>query len=102
MDNFTKLADILEFLMLIGFGISWPINISKAWKARSAKGTSVIFYFFIVIGYVFGIVSKILKISAGMTVPLYVIIIYAVNTIMVTCGIIIYFRNKRIDKNQQC
>lgn len=91
------MADLLEFLMLICFGVSWPINIAKAWKARSAKGTSVIFYFFIVIGYICGIVSKIIKISAGQTVPLYVIIIYAVNTLMVSCGIAIYYRNKKID-----
>lgn len=95
------MADLLEFLMLICFGVSWPINISKAWKTRSAKGTSVIFYFFIAIGYIFGIISKVLKINAGVTVPLYVIIIYAVNTLMVSCGILIYYRNKKLDKNSK-
>ena len=31
--------------MLICFGVSWPINIAKAWKARSTKGISVLFFY---------------------------------------------------------
>lgn len=91
------MADIFEVIMLICFGISWPVNIAKAWRARTAKGASVVFYFFIAVGYVFGIAGKILKISAGQTVPVYVLVFYAVNTVMVTSGILIWFRNRRLD-----
>ena len=38
-----NLASFLEMLMLICFGVSWPINIAKAWRARSTKGISVLF-----------------------------------------------------------
>ena len=31
-------ASFMEMLMVVCFGISWPINIRKAWKARSTKG----------------------------------------------------------------
>ena len=37
--------------MVICFGISWPINIVKAWKARSTKGISLLFYSFITCSY---------------------------------------------------
>lgn len=34
-----SIAGVLEMLMVVCFGISWPINISKAWNARTAKET---------------------------------------------------------------
>ena len=37
------MADIFELLMIVCFGVSWPINIYKAWKARTTKGSSVQF-----------------------------------------------------------
>ena len=51
------MANFLEVMMVVLFGISWPLNIAKAWKARSAKGSSVLFYYFIWAGYLFGIAS---------------------------------------------
>ena len=52
----ANLASILETLMIITFGASWPINLTKAWRARSTKGISILFYTLIFIGYLFGIV----------------------------------------------
>ena len=46
------MTDLLEAVMIICFGISWPLNIVKAWKARTAKGTSVLFYVCIFVGYI--------------------------------------------------
>ena len=46
-------ASIMEMMMVVCFGISWPLNIVKAWNARTAKGTSLLFYSFLWIGYVF-------------------------------------------------
>lgn len=83
--------------MVICFGISWPINITKAWKARTAKGTSVLFYFFIWIGYIFVIIAKTLKHQDGIFTPIYVWFFYILNTVMVSCGILIYFRNRILD-----
>ena len=34
------MAAFLEAIMLVCFGLSWPINAMKAWKARTAVGTS--------------------------------------------------------------
>lgn len=103
MDTFIS---IMETMMVILFGISWPINIIKAWKARTAKGTSVLFYFFIWLGYIFALIGKfaLIKENAGIpwynTVHWYVMFFYFVNIIMVTIGIIIYFRNTVIDSKE--
>ena len=100
----TTAASIMEMLMVVCFGISWPLNISKAWKARTAKGTSVMFYWFIWIGYIFAIIGKVLMIIYNapqpwyVTVKWYVMFFYILNTLMVSCGIAIYFRNKKLDR----
>ena len=97
------ISTIMETIMIICFGLSWPLNISRAWKARTAKGTSILFYSFIWIGYICAIIGKLALIAANpsqpwyMTVKWYVLFFYVLNTLMVTCGILIYFRNKRLD-----
>jgi len=92
------MANFLEVMMVILFGVSWPLNIVKAWKARTAKGMSVLFYFFIWTGYLFGIASKAVKLYHGVSTPGYVWFFYILNTLMVSVGIAIYFRNAKLDK----
>lgn len=97
-------TSVMETLMVICFGISWPINIIKAWKSKTAKGSSVLFYSFIWIGYIFAMVGKIAMIIGNSpnpwyeTVKWYVMFFYVLNIIMVSAGIIIYLRNKWFDK----
>ncbi len=88
--------------MVICFGLSWPLNITKAWKARTAKGMSVQFYAFIWIGYICGIVSKVIELGNGIATPTYVLFLYIVNLVMVSLGILIYIRNKKFDKKLNC
>ena len=38
------LASVLETLMIVSFGISWPINLAKAYRSRSTKGKRVAEY----------------------------------------------------------
>ncbi len=102
-----KYASILEMLMVICFGVSWPINIAKAWRARTAKGVSVLFYSFILVGYLVGIASKIVLIRYYApapwyeTVKWYVLFFYIVNTLMVGVGILICFRNRALDRRRE-
>lgn len=86
------MVEVLEALMVILFGVSWPINIIKIYKARTSKNYSVVFYYLIDIGYIFGITSKLL---AGKVT--YVLFFYIINFIMVTLSIIIYYRNLKLD-----
>ncbi len=91
------MADILEAVMIVCFGLSWPVNIVKLLKSRTAKGSSVLFYVFIDLGYVAGIAAKIIKLQNGIQTPWYVWFFYVLNFFMVLAGIIIFCRNKRLD-----
>ncbi|MBE7002006.1 MAG: hypothetical protein E7421_04840 [Ruminococcaceae bacterium] len=86
------LADIFETLMILSFGISWPINVLKGYRSRTAKGKSVLFDYFILFGYFCGVASKI--ISHNYNLAFY---FYFPNIIMVITDIIIYYRNRRLD-----
>ena len=89
----SELPQILEALMVISFGISWPMSIMKSLRARSAKGKSLPFLLMIEFGYVCGIAGKI----AGNNIT-YVFIFYVLNFCMVGTDILLYFRNRRLDK----
>ena len=89
------MVNILEMIMLICFGASWPINLSKAWKARTAKGTSLPFFLLIEFGYVCGILAKII----GNNIT-YVLAFYFLNVFVVALNIAVYFRNRRLDRER--
>ena len=52
------ISHLLEALMILCFGLSWPLSIYKSWTSRTAKGKSLYFEVFIWIGYIFGIANK--------------------------------------------
>ncbi len=87
------MSEMFEVFMVVCFGISWPTSIWKSYKSRTAKGKSFMFLCFIFIGYICGIISKF---TAGNIT--YVVIFYILNLIMVFTDIVLYARNKRIDK----
>lgn len=87
------MSQIFEALMVICFGFSWPISIVKSYRAKTAKGKSIVFMILILIGYLFGIASKL--ISDTIT---YVLVFYVINSVMVSADIALYFRNRAIDK----
>ncbi len=94
------MAEILEIIMIICFGISWPFNAIKSWKARTTKGKSLPFLLFILIGYVAGITSKFLNEAYmnSFATKWYVLIFYFINFIMVSIDLAFYFRNLHLDK----
>ena len=52
------MATILESVMLICFGCSWPMSLMTNIRAKSAKGMNLWFYVMISAGYVAGIAAK--------------------------------------------
>ena len=96
------MAEILEITMIVCFGISWPINLIKAYKARTAKGASPWFYIMVLIGYIAGITSKFLNpvYMASFSEKWYVLIFYFFNFFMVTATLCVYFRNKKLDERK--
>ncbi len=96
------MAEIFEIGMILCFGASWPLNIIRAYKARTAKGTSFLFTLLIVIGYVSAIIGKFITIakvgsSFWTLTSTIAFIFYWINLVMVSTGLVIYFRNKRLD-----
>ena len=93
-------ADFFEIGMILAFGISWPINLLKAWRAKTAKGTSLIFLLLIFGGYICGIISKFINpdYMANFASKWYVLIVYFLNLIMVGLNIVVYFMNRKLDK----
>ena len=57
------MAEIFEIGMVLCFGASWPFNVIRAYKARTAKGTSLLFTLLIEIGYISAIIGKFILIS---------------------------------------
>ena len=55
------MGSILETVMLVCFGFSWPLNVTKAYKAKTAKGTSLPFILLVIVGYVAGITAKLIS-----------------------------------------
>ena len=55
------IAEILETIMILAFGLSWPLSIYKSVKSRTAKGKSLQFEFFIWLGYIAGIAMKFIQ-----------------------------------------
>ena len=93
------MAEIFEIIMVISFGASWPMNIIKSYRARTAKGKSVAFLCLILFGYVAGIISKFMNEAymASFATKWYVLIFYFLNFIMVSIDLCLYFRNQRLD-----
>ena len=91
--------DFLEIAMVLSFGVSWPLNAMKAYKARTAKGTSIAFLLLIIFGYVCGIISKFLNpvYMAAFGEKWYTLVFYILNLIVVSINLGIYFRNKALD-----
>ena len=58
------MAEIFEIIMIVSFGASWPANVIKSYKARSAKGKSLVFLCLILFGYIAGICGLITVVCA--------------------------------------
>ena len=87
------MQNILETLMLICFGFSWPINLIKSIQSGTAKSTSLPFLLLITVGYIAGIAAKFIGNNIN-----YVLIAYFINILFVALNIIVYFRNRALDK----
>ena len=94
------MAEILEIIMIVSFGASWPMNVLKSYRARTTKGKSLAFLLLILFGYVAGITSKLINETymASIGQKWYVLFFYVLNFVMVFADLILYIRNRRLDK----
>ena len=84
---------IFEFIMLACFGLSWPISVYKSIKSKSTQGKSIVFIIAIIIGYVSGIIGKI--VNHQLT---YVLIIYCFNLVVVSVDLVLFFIHRKNEK----
>ena len=89
------MGSILETVMLVCFGFSWPLNVMKTYRAKTAKGTSLPFILLIITGYIAGISAKLISGQIN-----YVLIAYILNLAIVSLNVIVYFRNVSLDKKR--
>lgn len=71
--------------MIICFGLSWPMSIYRTLKVKQVTGKSVIFLWFVFVGYIAGIFHKIVNSFD------WVIVIYSMNACMVFIDIFLYY-----------
>ena len=94
------MAEILEIIMIVSFGASWPLNVIKSYKARTTKGKSLAFLLLIFFGYIAGIAAKLTNevYMASFAEKWYVLFFYVLNFIMVGVDLCLYYRNYLLDK----
>ncbi|NLW60456.1 MAG: hypothetical protein GX073_08970 [Firmicutes bacterium] len=85
---------IFEVLMLVCFGVAWPASIYKSWTSKQTEGKSVLFLYVILLGYISGVLHKLFFAYN------WVIYLYMLNGLMVSIDIVLYHRNKRINKEK--
>ena len=97
------MAEILEIIMIVSFGASWPLNVMKSWRARTTKGKSLAFLLLIFFGYIAGITSKFVNpdYMASFATKWYVVVFYILNFIMVGADLLLYARNRKLDKQRE-
>ena len=91
------IVQLCEIGMLVAFGCSWPFNILKSWRSRTAKGKSVIFEFIVVFGYLVGLAGKLI-VWRRSGFWAYSIWFYFADIAMVAIDIALYFRNTALDR----
>ncbi len=76
---------IFEIIMLICFGISWPISIRKAVKTKVVAGKSPMFMAIVCVGYLSGAVHKAIY-SFDPVIALYIL-----NFFLVATDLLLYY-----------
>jgi len=98
------LIDLLEALTIFCFGLSWPISIRKSLISRTAKGKSLFFEVFLLLGYACGIVRKVIQLTVmGESGALFYLssFFYVLNFIMISIDVALYFRNTKLDRERE-
>ena len=85
MENLGK---ICEMMMLFCFAVGWPLSIIKSLRTKVVEGKSPAFIMVIILGYVFGILRKILVFD-------WVIYVYIFNIAIVSIDLFLYFYYRR-------
>ena len=98
--DYSMLINLFEAFTIFCFGLSWPISIRKSYVSRTAKGKSLFFEVFLIIGYAFGIARKFIQFFyLGEDGFLFYLsfFFYLLNFAEIAIDIALYFRNRHLD-----
>lgn len=87
----TLLASLLEAVMLICFGVAWPLANLRMLRSGRAEGKGMAFTAIILCGYVAGALAKLALAAHGHALPP-VFWLYALNTVSVGCNLLLQWR----------
>ena len=88
---FASLAsELLELLMLLAFGCSWPFAIWRTCKAKRVDGKSLHFMMIVIFGYVCGIAAHLVE-----GTKLWLCAVYLVDICLVATDLSLYFHYSR-------
>ncbi len=97
----SLIAELMEAVTIFCFGLSWPISIRKSYVSKTAKGKSLFFEVFLLIGYGFGIFRKILQVTVlGCSGAIFYLsfFFYILNFVEIFIDVALYFRNCKYDR----
>ena len=89
------IMNIFEAIMLLCFGSAWPFSIYRSYKSRSVQGKSLTFLIILIVGYIAGILNKLINHYD------YVLYLYILNMIMVSIDTLLYIRNLKYIRNKK-
>ena len=85
-------ASLFETLMIVCFGLSWPLSIVRTLRTKSTKGKSPFFMAFIAFGYVCGIVAKLMTHTYNLAFWFYFPYV-----LMVSTELVLYFHYRHVE-----
>ncbi len=100
----SMITELMEAITILCFGLSWPISIRKSYISKTAKGKSLFFEVFLLVGYAFGITRKIIQIyflSVTGAIFYLSLFFYILNFIEISIDVALYFRNCRYDRTAE-
>lgn len=82
---------LFEMLMLLCFAVAWPFSILKQLRTKRTEGKSVLFSYVVLIGYLCGIINKIVINQIN-----YVMFFYILDFALVFTDVLLYYRYSRM------
>lgn len=95
-------SQVLEAMMLISFGASWPMSILKTLRVRQVSGKSPAFMSLVLVGYLAGMAGKLVLAWQSGTAPQPVTALYVFNALMVGIDLGLYLRFRRREPSSGC
>ena len=93
------ISQFCEFFMLFAFGFSWPFAIARTYRAKRVDGKSPMFMAIVLVGYVFGIMARILDSDPSND---WLIAVYLIDMTLVSTDLTLYFHYSRKNRMKAC